>query len=111
MLHLNLLKDWFFFTFILMILSVKAALALSKSCLFVCEIRLFYARLIPVSVYVFRFLSSQLSLLINRNINVLFMGLPQSLCQQSTFRVFESSERKDSSNLSVTVSKDIGIND
>ena len=95
-----------------MILSVKAALALSKSCLLACEIRLFYARVIPVSVYVFRFLYSQLSLLINiRNINVLFMGLSQSLCQQSTFRVFECSERKDSSNLSVTVSKDIGIND
>ena len=62
--------------------------------------------------YVFRFLSSKLSLLTNiRNFNVLFMGLPQSLCQQSTFRVFECSERRDSSNLSVTGSKDIGIND
>ena len=62
--------------------------------------------------YVFRFLSSKLSLLTNiKNFNVLFMGLPQSLCQQSTFRVFECSERRDSSNLSVTGSKDIGIND
>ena len=36
--------------------------------------------------------------------NVLFMSLP---AVQATFRVFECLERRDSSNLSVTVSKEI----
>ena len=38
------------------------------------------------------------------NMNVLFMSLP---AVQATFRVFECLERRDSSNLSVTVSKEI----